>query len=131
MSNYTELYWLTRLDYINGLTLAMAIIGLAYTPICLFSCALHSDFDSYYEDDSRKKNREKWTSKIKLFLTIGVIALLIRVLSPSKNEVIFIVAGGKTIDFIQKDTSLNKIPSQTTAIISSFLDKQIKELNSK
>lgn len=130
MSNYTELYWLTRLDYINGLTMFIAIIGLLYTPTCLIGCAMHSDFD-YGDRVEREKSRAKYKSKIKLFLTIGIVALLIRVLSPSKNEVIFIVAGGKTMDFIQKDTSINKIPSQTTAIISSFLDKQIKELNSK
>jgi len=47
---------------------------------------------------------------------------------PSKNDMILIYAGGKTMDYVQKDTSLQKIPYQTTAIISDYLDKTIKEM---
>lgn len=48
---------------------------------------------------------------------------------PTQKEAIMIIAGGKTMDFIQKDTSVRKIPHQTTEFISEYLDKQIKELS--
>ena len=37
-------------------------------------------------------------------------------------------AGGKTMDFIESDTSINKIPAQTTKLITNYLEQQIKEV---
>lgn len=56
---------------------------------------------------------------------------MLEVFVPTKNEAIVIIAGGKTLDFIKQDSSLNKIPSQTTAIISQFLQNEIDTLKSK
>ena len=50
---------------------------------------------------------------------------------PSKNDVIFIIAGGKTIDFIKSDTSINKIPAQTTKLITDYLQEQINKNENK
>lgn len=47
---------------------------------------------------------------------------------PDKDEAILILAGGATMNYIQKDSSLSKIGPQTTLIISQYLDSKIKEL---
>ena len=64
--------------------------------------------------------------------TIAIISLILCIiitnLIPSKKEAIVILAGGKTMDFVQSDSSLSKIPHQATTIISSYLDKTIKEI---
>ena len=57
--------------------------------------------------------------------------VLISVLTPTKEEAVFIVAGGKVIDFVQKDSSINKIPGQTTSILSTWLDEQLKKEKDK
>jgi len=49
---------------------------------------------------------------------------------PSAKEVVFIIAGGKTIDWAMQDSSLTKMPSQSTQLTSAFLEKQINELTS-
>lgn len=128
MSNYAKLYWLTRLDSISiffGFLIAFAIIS------AIVFLIMHSDSPLSFETDklkvwpAKQKNYVNW---IKKCLFAAVFFLLIEVFLPSKRDVILIVAGGKTIDFIQSDTSINKIPAQTTAIISDFLNKKIKEL---
>jgi hypothetical protein len=59
------------------------------------------------------------------FFVLGVVCAS---LTPTRNEAILIMAGGKTLDFAQSDTSLSKIPYEATEIISGYLEKSIKEL---
>ena len=78
---------------------------------------------------SRIKTREQFTNKVKYLVFTFFLGTLVSIFLPTQKEAVFIVAGGKTINFIQADTSIRKIPEQTTSIISTFLDKKIKELN--
>ncbi len=133
MSNTANLYWLTRIDSINTLIGIMAFILLLVSGGIYLACWVGTDFDQFHKNEieQRKAIRKKYRNKTRWLIPLGMFLFIISVLSPSKNEVIFIVAGSKTLDFIQSDTSLNKIPAQTTAIISQFLNNQIKELEGK
>lgn len=124
MSNYAKLYWLTRLDSIQGLCIFLLII----TPIVLIVYYVNRYDDCYDQDDrdayDKSKGKIKNTAWFIMILSCCILTFL-----PSKNEAILIMAGGKTMDFVQQDTSISKIPSQTTLIISQYLDKTIKDLN--
>jgi hypothetical protein len=131
MNIYWKLYLLTRLDGIIGLCVTLTIIAFLAAVVIIILNFIHADFDEFYYDETlakRKNLRTVITKKLKWIIPIGFICLIFSIMIPSKNETIFIVAGGKTIDWVQNDTSICKIPSQTTAIVSEFLDKQIKEL---
>lgn len=119
MSNYSKLYWLTRLDNIQILLTFLIIFGVFY----LLVLGVYR-FITYVEDDDIVKRPWHWVIGF-FFLTIGVLG---KTFTPTRNEAIFIVAGGKITDFVENDTSINKIPSQTTAILSTWLDKEIKKL---
>lgn len=133
MSTYSKLYWLTRLDSIHTLFLTFAIV-LAVVGIALtIYAAMSADFDELHFGDEltkRRDGRKKITSKLWMAFVGSALFGILTALIPTKNEAIFIVAGGKTIDWVQQDSSINKIPSQTTLIISDFLEKQIKEIES-
>jgi hypothetical protein len=134
MNIYSKLYWLTRLDGIQGLFVAIAIIIFVGCVAIFIWKFASEDFDEFCEEEEieiRKKQRKSMFGKIKWMMPLGFVFLLLSILTPTKNEAIFIVAGGKTIDWIQNDTSICKIPSQTTAIISDFLDNQIKKMGEK
>lgn len=134
MNNYEKLYWLTRLDPIHdAICVIMGLLALAIIGIMIFNTASKMEDDCYgkNEIESRKKMRKKVKKNLYWVLPLLFIFSIASVLFPTKKDAIFIVAGGKTIDFIQKDTSINKIPSQTTALVSEFLEKQIKELEKK
>jgi len=124
MNIYWKLYWLTRLDSLNGMFNAILTIGIAMMVLFYFI-----KFINHIEgDDNEIYTRKNRWKIIWAFILIG-IAIIGITLTPSKNEAILIIAGGKTIDWISKDTSICKIPSQTSELVSSFLDKQIKELS--
>lgn len=119
MATTTQLYWLTRLDSIQCIFGVLSILG---TTILIFILMAFLSGDIDYEEKSTKKN-------FRIFYVIYSISLIGAIFIPSKDEVIFIVAGGKTIDFIKNDSSINKIPSQTTKYISEILQKEINKLD--
>lgn len=133
MNNYSKIYWFTRLDNLNAFLIGVALFCFVLVFIWLmwayvFSDKMFANKDEEIEIDARRKTV---TKRAKIFIPIGFLFLLISAFIPTKNEVLLIMAGGKTLDFVQSDTSLSKIPSQTTSIISQFLEKQLKELKSE
>lgn len=128
MSNEAKIYWLTRLDGINGLFIWLSILIGFFIVLIIFSSQASKDFDEFKTGEELKQRietRKKFTSKIGFLTFLCIFSILVSIFLPTKNEAILITAGGKTMDFIQNDTSINKIPSQTTAIISNFLEKQL------
>lgn len=122
LNNYSQLYWLTRLDGIKGFSVTVLVI----CGILAFATFLFLAIEGEWMDKEKSKPLKKWRNG--LFIATFVFGL-ISIFIPTKNEMIFIYAGGKTMDFIDIDTSINKIPAQTTKIITDYLEKQIKETN--
>jgi hypothetical protein len=127
METTTQLYWLTRLD---GISIAFVVICIASFIGLLFSFIFYTSevTSSYGVDEKLVTNLKKWLNKCSIIFTIS---LMFALFIPSKNDVIFIIAGGKTIDFIKSDTSINKIPAQTTKLITDYLQEQINKNENK
>lgn len=122
MDNYTALYWLTRLDSIISMFEVFVILsGCVFFGAGLFKVMMGDDMDDDHALYCKKGLR--WSFSILVISTICLIFI------PSKNDVILIYAGGKTMYFVQSDSSLQKIPGQTTQIISEYLNKSIEEIN--
>lgn len=124
MSNFFKIYWLTRLSVILGFAMFAFV-----TAIIILLVYYIAYFSEWYDEDDRKelykrrygvwKNSAFWV----LFVSSFILAFV-----PNKNDMILIYAGGSALDYVQKDTSLSKIPYQTTSIISEYMDKYVKEL---
>ena len=126
MSNYSKIYWLTRLDNIQflfALVTAFAIVTLVFYFIAM-------SIDSYDADD-RKEFDTKYKTIRRLASWILIPCLLVCTFLPSKDEMILIWVGGKTMNFVQSDSSLSKIPYQATSIISQYMDKTLKDLQTE
>ncbi len=123
MNNYVKIYWLTRLDYIQGIFLTAAIIsGIIFLIYHVVKLCETYDIEEY------KKN---WGIYNKVSIYVCIVATMITAFTPSKQDMIMIYAGGKTMDYVQSDSSLSRIPQQTTTIISNYLDSKIEELKDK
>ena len=81
------------------------------------------DTDLISEGSARSVRR--WIGRLPY---IAFFAGLFAAIIPDRQDAIMIIAGGKAMNYVQSDSSLNKLPYQTTAIISEYLDKQIEEL---
>ena len=119
MNIYSKLYWLSRLDNLSELFTACLIVGIITCVLMLgYRAVCHVEGDDY------KPNYWRRSICIILFL----IGLLGSVFLPTQKQVIFIVAAGNTIEFAQKDTSIQKVPGQATSLLSKWLEKETNNL---
>ncbi len=130
MSNYTSLYWLTRLDALNTFFILLIVLSIVCTIIYFIVFAIQGEWE---KDEVKKALRDrfekKWKKVPKTAMVLTAISSFMLVFLPTKTDIIVIFAGGKAMDFVQRDSSINKIPAQTTKIITDHLDKVIKDLD--
>ena len=122
MNNYLKLYWLTRLDGIVITCAFIMVLGIILT------IAHYVYAECEYYDEAEKQDffkRTRFGKRCMIFLISISTATVIFL--PCKDDAIFIIAGGKTMDFIQSDTSINKIPAQTTKLITDYLQEQLND----
>lgn len=60
-----------------------------------------------------------------------ILFILLQIALPSKTDLIYIVAGGKTLDFVKTDKFIQEIPGNTTEIVNNVLKLGVKELEEK
>jgi len=119
MSIYSKLYWLSRLDNLStffGICLFLGIVSLVL--MILYRGFCHIEGDDYEPNYWRRS----------IVLSVFFIGLFGKILLPTQKEIIFIVAAGNTIEFAQKDTSIQKVPGQATALLSNWLEKETNNL---
>jgi hypothetical protein len=119
-----SIYWLTRLSSIQGMFAAASVITGLIIGIGIIGYSI-SIFDCY--SDEREKELK---TKRKYFINrvwIPVLLLVFTILIPNTKEAMLIIAGGKTMDYVQKDTSLQKIPYKATELILKKMDQYIDE----
>jgi hypothetical protein len=133
MTNYSKLYWLTRLDYFTTYFQVAAFLLIAISAIMLLVAFVIRDKEFCNEKECLEIDtfRKKTKGSVRWLVAIGVVLITIRVFIPSRNEIIFIMAGGKTMDYIQSDSSLQKIPYQATKLVSDYMEKSINEIKTK
>lgn len=115
----TSIYWLTRLDNISSFFTAVFALSCIAILVMLAFRGI-----SYIEENEYK--RKNWL--LGIFIFTAIIGAFGVTLTPTTKEAIFIVAGGKTLDYVSKDTSLQKIPGQITNITSTWLENKLNEL---
>lgn len=124
MSYTIGLYFLNRLDTFRTILTLMIIIGLGGLILYYLFKVLSTDFIKTKMEEYSNKNR--WTRRTLMTLTIVGAAGLTFI--PTTKQMIFIIAGGKTLDYVSKDQSLRKIPGQVTEITTEWLDNKLKEI---
>ncbi len=107
-----ELYWLTRLEYIqNFLVIVMSVSGIA-----LFISFMMWAMSNYVEE---AKLALKWV--ISSFVTL-VISSLIFVFVPSTKEAVLIWGVGSTIDYIQENETAKQLPDKCINALNDWVE---------
>lgn len=125
------MYWFTRLDNVNKFVDYLVIVGILAIIFIPVICHIHADFDEFETDDEveqRKIKRVSWLKKLRWIVPVTGFFVLFKVFIPTQKDVIIIMAGGKTLDYVQSDSNLSKIPYKATAVIVEYLDKQLKDI---
>ena len=108
----SELYWLTRLEYIqNFLVIVMSISGIvlfiSFMIWLLANC----------EDEIRKSLL--W---LRCTFAILVISSLIFVFVPSTKEALLIWGVGSTIDYIQENETAKQLPDKCINALNDWVE---------
>jgi heme/copper-type cytochrome/quinol oxidase subunit 2 len=124
MSYTIGLYFLNRLDTFRTILTIMIIIGIVGLVLYYFFNFMSTELERAKMAEYSSNN--KWTRRT--LITITVIGIAGLTFIPTTKQMIFIIAGGKTLDYVSKDQSLRKIPGQVTEITTEWLDKKLKEI---
>ena len=126
-SNIFLIYLLTRLTYINYFILTLGIILTLIFATMIISCLINIEL-SYKEEDinNLKITRKKYTRKLWI---PGLLFFMVTMI-PDTKEALLIYAGGKTLDYVQKDSALQKIPYKSTELILQKIESEIEQTES-
>ena len=114
--NYFLIYLITIADNIKVFgTILSVILGVFTFYYILF---YYSDYDEI----------PRYTKRL---IFSFIFFLSVATLTPSTNKMMLIVAGGQTLNYVEKDEKLKKIPYKASEIVAQYLDSKIKELENK
>lgn len=112
-----EIYWITRLDYIQGCLIAFLIlVGIVIVVATICSC------DHTFADESSRARRVlKWT------VPSFAIALSALCFIPSTNDAFLIYGVGGTIDYIKSNDKAKQLPDKCIDALTRYVDSIEKE----
>ena len=129
MSNIALIYWLSRLSSIVKLIEVAATLTSIVIGIGIFAYSVFIWFEEWDGDkvEEYKQKRKRFSRRIWIPILLWVAATL----TPDTKEAMLIIAGGKTLDYVQADTSLQKIPYKATELILKKMDEYIDDAGDK
>ena len=124
MSNIALIYWLTRLSNISGFLLTLGVISAVIIGFGIIGYSIAIvDYPTDEEEARSRAIRKRFINKT----WIPILLFIFYILTPDTKEAMLIIAGGKTMDYVQSDTSLQKIPYKATELILKKMDEYVDD----
>ena len=117
----SEIYWISRLDYICNLFIMLLIIFGTIVVVGGFTLVISNRSDNDYPTILKIVKR---SILILGFSLLGVIFL------PNTKQAYMIWGLGGTIDYIKSNETVQKLPDKTIQCLDKFLDKYLNEEDS-
>ena len=117
----SEIYWISRLDYICNLFIVLLIIFGTIVVVGGFTLVVSDRSDNDYPTILKIVKR---SILILGFSLLGVIFL------PNTKQAYMIWGLGGTIDYIKSNETVQKLPDKTVQCLDKFLDKYLNEEDS-
>lgn len=117
----SEIYWISRLDYICNLFIVLSIIFGTVVVVGGFTLVVSDRLDNDYPTLLKIVKR---SILILGFSLLGVIFL------PNTKQAYMIWGLGGTIDYIKSNETVQKLPDKTVQCLDKFLDKYLNEEDS-
>lgn len=117
----SEIYWISRLDYICNLFIVLSIIFGTIVVIGGFILVVSDRLDNDYPTILKIVKR---SILILGFSLLGVIFL------PNTKQAYMIWGLGGTIDYIKSNETVQKLPDKTIQCLDKFLNKYLNEEDS-
>lgn len=111
-----QLYWLTRLDAINGLGVPFVVFGVIGAIIAIVFLIIGKATGD--EDVSLPSKMA-----LKVFVPILVFGVVATCLIPSTKEMAFIIVAPKLYDAVSKNEQLNAMPEKVVTLANEWLEE--------
>jgi hypothetical protein len=116
-----EIYWITRLDTIQGFCIAILVIGVA----CIFISIMRT----IARVDSTEPSI---TSKFKwLGITLTIIFTPLTMFVPTSKDAMLIFGIGPTIDYIQNNETAKQLPDKCIDALDNWVESLNPEKHEK
>lgn len=112
-----EIYWITRLDYVQASLFAFLIL----TGIVIVIATVTLCDDVFDDDETRAKRVLKWA------VPSFAIALSVLCFIPSTKEAMLIYGVGGTIDYIKSNDKAKQLPDKCIDALTRYVDSIEKE----
>lgn len=108
----SEIYWITRLDVVQGFCIAFLVVGLS----CIFISSLRTLLKTN-TTESTITNKFKWVG---VGLTVVFLPLVMFV--PSSRDAMLIFGIGPTIDYIQNNETAKQLPDKCIEALGNWVE---------
>ena len=109
----TELYWITRLDGLQGFFLVLFLISVG---IALFS------FIAWYGDEF---DRNRHWKIFKITFSIAFISALGLIFVPSTKDALIIYGVGGTVEYLRDNPTAQQLPDKCVEALDKFVDEYL------
>lgn len=114
----SEIYWITRLDYIQGLAIAGLVVGLFLLLAWIVVRAV---------DD--RNEREMRRVLFRWMITVVATSSVALTFIPSTKEMLLIWAAGGSLEYITNNETIKQLPDKCVQAIDALLNEYIGESN--
>lgn len=117
----SEIYWISRLDYICNLFIALSIIFGVIVVVGGFILTIVN------------KSEEDYPTILKIVkksLLIFSCSILVTIFLPNTKQAYMIWGLGGTIDYIKNNETIQKLPDKTIQCLDKFVDEYLNKEDS-
>lgn len=121
-----EIYWITRLDGINTFLIvlvALGVIALVFFVIGFGTKICNKKYNDEDGDDDDYVIGCIMAKISKPFVIAGVVATLLLIFVPTTKEALLIYGVGGTIDYVQCNETIKKMPDKAVEALDKYLDE--------
>lgn len=116
----SEIYWLTRLDYLIGVSIAITVVAA----ILLIAFGMMEIVDG---DDEIIMSSVKRKAILRISGIALAISTVVWVFIPSSKEAMMIWGIGQTLDCIQENEYIKELPDKCVKALENWVDSLIEE----
>ena len=115
METMSEIYWITRLNMINGWLITFsAVSGVLMIVLTILYIVAKSD-----NDEPMIKNVK---CVLKPCTITFFICLPLTILTPTKDEALLIWGVGSTIDYVKENETIKQLPDKCVDALNAWVD---------
>lgn len=115
----TELYWITRLDTINGFIIALIVISILLIVNSIIGWIV------YHDDNELLSSR--WKRSAIISFSICILFALLKVFIPSTKEALIIYGAGGIVEYVQSNETVKELPDKAVQCLDKLLDEYLTE----